>query len=508
MSNLKTNQLMMFGPEQVRISGSFAFDGVDDHLDLGAILQTTVGGADAQFSIALHMQKKGTGTSKTVVSKGTSGVDGNVVWNLQFNPSNQLEFQFWGGTTATQNATVRFDTIINEEMINHIVLAYDGTIDTAPEDRLELYVNGAVSTKTPISSAGFPFDTTGVGSGSIRVADFNGVAQNIEADIGNFGFYQIVLSAGNVTRLYNKGNPLDLRDCAFASDLVGYWKLNDDTNFPTENDLSANTNNGTLTNAVIGSYNTRAIATTEGYSSVSFDGVDDYLTGGNILDSVFAGAGSKFTISFWVKSPDFGVSNNFIIGRWQEGVAEQWRIYHDSATIRFEAKVFGAPSTTRIIVGARVPINNTDWYHYTVAWDGTELDTSRRVRVYVNGLEYFGQLLGLGNFPFDIISSTADFQVMGNLVPGFYTGGNIDNIGIWNTQLDPGQCVELYGLNENRGSVVDYRRLPTAGNLAAYWKVGEGDTFPTVRNILNPGTNDLTMTNMVAGDIVTDVPGV
>jgi hypothetical protein len=248
------------------------------------------------------------------------------------------------------------------------------------------------------------------------------------------------------------------------------------------------------------------MSTTEAYQSVQFDSVDDYLTGGNILDSEFSGAGNQFTVSFWVKSSDFGVSNNFIIGRWNEGVAEQWRVYHDSINLRFEFKDFGAGS--RFIVRPLRAINNTDWYHVVFTYDGNESSTSRRVKTFINGVQYYAAQLSAVGFPFDIPVSTADFQVMGNLLPAFFTGGNIDNIAIWNTDLEPAECIELYGLNDNKGSVIDYRNLGTAVSLAAYWKIGEGDTFPTLRNILNPGTNDLTMTNMVAGDIVTDVPGV
>ena len=43
-----------------------------------------------------------------------------------------------------------------------------------------------------------------------------------------------------------------------------------------------------------------------GNASRSFDGVNDYIDMGDVLDSVFAGTGKQFTIAAWVKSVALG----------------------------------------------------------------------------------------------------------------------------------------------------------------------------------------------------------
>jgi len=43
-----------------------------------------------------------------------------------------------------------------------------------------------------------------------------------------------------------------------------------------------------------------------------------------------------------------------------------------------------------------------------------------------------------------------------------------------------------------------------AANLTSWWKFGTGDTFPTLNDTV--GSNPATMVNMIAGNLITDVP--
>ena len=44
-----------------------------------------------------------------------------------------------------------------------------------------------------------------------------------------------------------------------------------------------------------------------------------------------------------------------------------------------------------------------------------------------------------------------------------------------------------------------------ADNIQAYWRMGDGDTFPTILDN-SSNSNNATMTNMDAGDIEEDTP--
>jgi hypothetical protein len=98
---------------------------------------------------------------------------------------------------------------------------------------------------------------------------------------------------------------------------------------------------------------------------------------------------------------------------------------------------------------------------------------------------------------------------------GFHHGmnGNIDDFAIWNTD-ERANVATIY----NNGVPNDISAL----NPISYYKMGDGDTYPTLTDsgsLGNDGTmtnmiaDDITgaqstgiMTNMVSGDIVADVP--
>ena len=57
----------------------------------------------------------------------------------------------------------------------------------------------------------------------------------------------------------------------------------------------------------------------------------------------------------------------------------------------------------------------------------------------------------------------------------------------------------------NSGAPLDLTTLSSNTNLQSWWRMGDGDTYPTITD--NKGSVNGTMTNMESGDIVSDVPG-
>jgi len=78
--------------------------------------------------------------------------------------------------------------------------------------------------------------------------------------------------------------------------------------------------------------------------------------------------------------------------------------------------------------------------------------------------------------------------------------GNIDEVRVWNTDLSSAQMVTHY----NSGQPLDPILEPLQSNLITAYRMGDGDLFPTIKD--NKSSNDGTMINMDAGDIVADVP--
>ena len=77
----------------------------------------------------------------------------------------------------------------------------------------------------------------------------------------------------------------------------------------------------------------------------------------------------------------------------------------------------------------------------------------------------------------------------------------LDECSIFDTALTPAEISEYW----NNGTPTD---LSGESNLSGYWRNGDTagpSVFPTIEDF-SSNSNNGTMTNMVSGDIVTDVP--
>ena len=87
-----------------------------------------------------------------------------------------------------------------------------------------------------------------------------------------------------------------------------------------------------------------------------------------------------------------------------------------------------------------------------------------------------------------------------------YFAGNIDEVAIWNTALDGDAVKAVYNggkptdLMMDNGAYDEY-----TDNIKGYWRMGDGDTFPTILDN-SSNSNNATMTHMDSGDIEEDTP--
>tara|TARA_R100000656_G_scaffold120009_1_gene94100 strand:+ start:1085 stop:1864 length:780 start_codon:yes stop_codon:yes gene_type:complete len=85
-----------------------------------------------------------------------------------------------------------------------------------------------------------------------------------------------------------------------------------------------------------------------------------------------------------------------------------------------------------------------------------------------------------------------------------WTEGTFDDVAVWSNALSAAEVTAIY----NSGAPIDLETnsgdYASSSNLVNYWRMGDGDTHPTITDQV--GGNDLTMTNMGAEDIVEDVP--
>ena len=106
----------------------------------------------------------------------------------------------------------------------------------------------------------------------------------------------------------------------------------------------------------------------------------------------------------------------------------------------------------------------------------------------------------------DDLGGEADVQsYIGGQANGYNDwNGNIDEVAFWgNTVLDADAIAVLYNSGVPIALDSDSGNYDNSGDLTHWWRMGDGDTYPTITD--NEGSINGTMTNMTSGDIVSSV---
>ncbi|MCP4595012.1 LamG domain-containing protein, partial [Neptuniibacter sp.] len=224
--------------------------------------------------------------------------------------------------------------------------------------------------------------------------------------------------------------------------------------------------------------------------STLFDGDNEYAD----LGTIGAGHslmlnGSDATISAWIK---------------QQPGGDQWQRIVDKSNNSSAANGYGlyAHAPNRQIW---VQVDGNGWrtsnnaYEFDTWTHVVGVITASSFTIYLDGAEVSGSW-GSG-------SATQPPNVSTNMRIGTWNhstarefDGNIDEISIWNEALSSSEVTELY----NSGSPDNLADHSTYSNLVSWWRMGDDDTYPTLKD--NKGSNDGTMTNMEFGDIEADIP--
>jgi hypothetical protein len=98
-----------------------------------------------------------------------------------------------------------------------------------------------------------------------------------------------------------------------------------------------------------------------------------------------------------------------------------------------------------------------------------------------------------------LIISTGTLRI-GSYPNGDAINARIDEVAIWETELDPSEVTEIW----NSGAPGDLSSHSEVANLVHWWRMGDFDTYKVLADSI--GFAHGKMTNMASGDIVADVP--
>jgi len=225
--------------------------------------------------------------------------------------------------------------------------------------------------------------------------------------------------------------------------------------------------------------------------STRFDGVDDYVTMGNVASLNFE-RDDTFSFSFWLNrttSSDLAT----ILGRADaDSPYSGYAIFINGNKIQFRLR---STNNAFFFILGTVDIPNETWTHYVVTYDGSQSVSG--MKLYKNGSEETVTTSTSGTvtrfasvvLPFNI--GTRDDN------PNIAYNGAMDEVSAYNVELSASAVTTIY----NSGVPND---LTGTSGLVSWWRMGDNDTYPTITD--NQGSNNGTMTNMSAGNFITNVP--
>tara|TARA_R100000656_G_scaffold124507_2_gene102828 strand:+ start:121 stop:939 length:819 start_codon:yes stop_codon:yes gene_type:complete len=221
---------------------SLDFDGTDDTLITG------ISRVNRGLTVACWAKRVG-GSGKLLIGHGN---DDSTHYNY-----------FYMGTWWNEGVEVAVGNGSNYHLIrvnnagftdntwHHIVhtISGDGSDSDGTGIERKIYVDGS-----SVSS------TTGTGTYGPTTVSLDIAAEgqygNFDGRINDAAIWSSVLTAAEITAIYNSGDPTDLRvdagDYASSGDLIGYYWMGDEDSHPTITDRSGAGNNATMTNMTSG----------------------------------------------------------------------------------------------------------------------------------------------------------------------------------------------------------------------------------------------------------------
>ena len=218
--------------------------------------------------------------------------------------------------------------------------------------------------------------------------------------------------------------------------------------------------------------------------SLLFDGLDDYVDCGVISTLQSA---TQYSLSVWFKTTNNTKTQGII--KWYAS-SNQW--IEINTTMTFIPAGLGGYGTNS------TALSNNVWYNVTMVFNGALTGNANRLKAYLNGVEL--PLTYTGTVPSITTSMpTYTFRIGQRYIANDYFLGNIDEASVFDYPLTSAEVLAIGGT------------IPTDLSLLStpptnWYRNGDNDTYPTITDVGSAASNNGTMTNMDAGDIVSDVP--
>jgi len=459
---------------------SVLFGGTDEYVTMGSVAVAFE--RTDLFSFSVWFKSDGGGGYMVSKSTAANGY-GIHLW------LGAVRFLVSGGGGALQIETT--NNTFDDNAWHHAVVTQDGSVGTGCKAAgVTIYVDGVVQSLTTLLDtcngsilSGADFNLSGRDNGT---SVFVGYLDEVAA-------YDKVLNQAEVTALYHGGSPNDLSSLLNPSNLVGWWRMGDGDTFPTLTDNSTNSSNGTMTNmeALDIVYHAPHQFSVK---SALFNGVDEYVTMGNVLGFEYT---DPFSLSVWVKTS--GGGGGLITKQVDTGTVRGYYLGLDTGgsggKVVFIIRNDQSGNNRVFVESTRTDVDDGQWHLLTATWNGS--GAASGAKIYVDGTE--GTAIVTDNLSATIVT-TAHFNLAARDNGSVPLAGSLDEAAVYNAELSESEVKALFGI----GQPNDLSLLSSSSALVGWWRMGDGDTSPTITD--HGGSNDGTMTNMDATNLVGDAP--
>jgi len=214
-----------------------------------------------------------------------------------------------------------------------------------------------------------------------------------------------------------------------------------------------------------------------------------------------AGAGDAWTVAMWFKGGTNNNSEQTLLsfgGDNQNSEGRVWLKWNGSSE-RLEL-IYGSKDSNLQLVTPDSGYPEQVWKHIMMTYDGgtTDSDNYNRFEIWIDGVSQTTSN-NEDNNGFSGEIKAEGFKIGETIFGGKHLRNNcnIDELALWEGD-ETANVVAIY----NSGIPHNLTSLGSAPDH--YWRMGDGDTYPTLIDVVN--SLNFTMTNMTAADIGNDVP--
>ena len=269
---------------------------------------------------------------------------------------------------------IKSDNCLTVDTWTHVATTFNG--DTG----CKLYANGVDVTQEIDTFTSNPETDTTMGAyfstiGATHYSSEGSIASEFDGNIDEVALFNVEKTPTEILSIYNSGKPTDLSS---ESGLVGYWRFEGNAN-----DLSSNSNDGTVTNAVF--------SESAPYSQSFYDA-------GIVVESGSRTAGGgvwyinsgECSQSFSYESPDVNMDVTDMVNNWLDGTVSnnglilKWSgSQEDSSTETGDINFFS--SNANSIYSPKIEVR---WDEQTNDYDGTFEDYDEEFEEGTGTFEY------------------------------------------------------------------------------------------------------------------------